>query len=358
MVNGTVQKLNNGFISAPYAFLNLQRGLRKPSRLLALIESIIYSYQTNGQVCKQGYSTFADKLNCARSSIASAISKLSDDFSRMKKGMEKTVYEYNGNVELQDGCIRIEYIFFTEKFEIEHRTFEKDKFETAPNGKKRRVLRCAEMVQRYLSNVEILVLSLIYSYSCDKKHGAFVGTVGEIAGKLDVSMKSAQKALATLMSAELVFRHSKAVNGTTGQGKYVANLDKIRKLKKCENKKAKKAAKATSFIPKEIEDANARADFAKKEQDIKNAIRAEEDKLTRRAQADVRFDAVRREMLSLNIPLAKAELYKTSDFNELKQRWTFLRCEMQAILRRVGIDVRLYNFENGSWRIQTDKLQT
>lgn len=358
MSNATATKLNTGFINVPYKFLGEQRSARKPSRKRLYLESIIFSYQINEQTCKQGYSTFAEKLNCAKSSIALAVSKLSDKFTRTKKGMEKSAYEYTGNVNLESGSIRIEYIFFTEKFEIERRFYKKNEFLTLPNGKKRRVLLRAERNVRYLSDVEILCLSLIYSYSLDKKHGAFKGTVGEIAGKLDISVKAAEAAIAALISAELIFRHSKAVNGTTGEGKYVANLSKIRAMKRAEKKKAKKVTKATSFVSKEIEDANARADFAKREEEEKRRAERYQELMMNRARADARFDVVRSGLRNLVRPLAEAELKHSSDLPALEERKNALRREMSEILLRVGIDVGLFNFEDCSWRPWPGKLQT
>ena len=309
MSNAAATKLNTGFFSLPYAMVKEQRS-RKPSHVRTFLQGMIYSYTINDQVCRQGYSSISEKLNCARSSISIAVSRLGDNFVRTRRGMEKSVFNYIGNVRLKDGAMRVEYIFCTEKFQIERRYYEKNKFETLPNGKKHRKLLKVEIEERPLKKTEILCLSLFYSYTLDKKQEyCFTGTVREIAGKLNISIRAAEEAIINLMSAELIFRHSKGVNGSVGTGKYVANLGKIRSLIKEEKRKAKKAAKQATFVSKEVIDADARTEYQKREQDKINQRLSKEDELDAKARKDPNFDAVRAALKSLIFKIAKSFIF-------------------------------------------------
>ena len=352
-------KLNSGYFTLPYAFLSEQSAVRKPSRLRAFIQGVIFNSTKNEMSCKMGYSTFSEKLNCAKSSVSLAVSALGEAFNVMKKGMQRNQYEYAGDVTRQNGFLRVEYIFFTEQFKIERKYYKRNAFAINPKtGKKCRILSSIEHKERCLTLTEILVLSLVYSYTLDKRKKAFKGSVAEIAGKLDISIKAAEQAVAALLSAELIYRPIKGVNGNQKQGKYVANVGKIRALcKEKEGKKAKKEPKASApVLPKEVQDINARADYARKEAAEQARIDHRIERLNETARSHFRFEFVQQSIKKLNIELAKAEVYEPKKLPALQERQRALQLEMVTILNVVGISVELYDIESACWR--EDKLRT
>ena len=365
MSNTATTKLNTGYVNLQYKLLTEQRSARKPSRLLALLKAIIVSFQIHSQECHQGYSSFAEKLNCSRSSISIAVSKLTEEFVRTQEGMKKSSFEYKGSIDKKEPWIRVEYAFFTTKFEIERRYYAKNQFLDLPEAfatsrrRKRRVLLRTEKKERYLTCVEVLVLSFIYSYTRAKNNGAFEGYVGEIAEKLDISVKAVESAIAALISAGLIFRHSKGINGYKGKGKYIAHLAMIRSFVKEYNKKAKKEVQQSEkALPKEVIDANARTEYQKREQERINQLLRKKDELFATARTDPNFDAVRATLKALNVKIAKAPYENPSELPILERKKKALNFELIKILRHVGVDVRLMDFGSYEWRVEMDKLQT
>lgn len=345
----TANQLNKQWFSRPYAFTQGQRLARKPSRVEMKVLSFIYNYAQHENVCWKGYTELASILHCSKSSIGAVARKIADGefpgFERLRKGMEKSTYVYKGEKDL-DG-FRTEAWLRSIKFKIRRNTYERNAFEFAQNGKKRRVLKTSIWEERELRSCEEDVFSLIYSYTLDPKKRCFEGTVADIAGKLDMSIRSAEAAISSIMSCELIFRPLKGVNGSTARAKYVANLDLIRKIRKG-SKKKKKASVQEQGTSEYIRRVNAHAERDRKESEEKNAMLDRIDALTAHAQQFPRFNAIRIELKRINLNIVKACI-AGADASSLEARKNELCAEMTSLLARLGIDVALFNFENAEW---------
>lgn len=309
------KKQNLGFIMRPYSFFQSKNG-HKPTSKETLVKGVAYSFGRGDNVARFGYSTFKDKLNVSRSSVARKVKILKDDplFTVTRTGGRCTEYGYAGE-EKAVAHIRSEYFFFTTKFKIYG-------------------------VDRLLTNAEIDVLSLIYTDTLSEQ-GYYKGSLRAISGILNVSEEIVARSIFALFNADLIFRPVRGVNSRE-KSRFVANLKLLRKTKRKEEKKTKALSSPVQEkpLPKAVIDANARSE-----------IKAYYDKARERAQLLAlhneekankipQFTDVSRRLREIEREIAFAEIKgELQCVQTLTQEKARLNVAREAILSKIGLTV-------------------
>lgn len=307
------QQLNNGFLMRPYSFF--QDGASgHPTRSETLVRGWVYSMtRSEGQVCRFGYSSFAEKFGLSRSTVARITRKLrgAGDISMQRIGGQKSVYTYQAKVPATSH-VRTELWLYTAIF-------------------------CIYGIERRLSNAEVDVYSLIYTHTRNEKVKSYEGSIREIAGILNLSEKTVMRAIAALIAAGLIMRTMVGVNGYQ-KSVFVAKMKKA----KTERKKAKKEERAKereqAQLPQHVIAANSRAEREKFYADLRTRCEAQADRYKERAKSDPRYIVVERQLGALNLKLAMAEVYNDVALPTLQAEQRALQDERAGILRRLGIE--------------------
>lgn len=302
-------KQNSGFFMRPYAFFHKTDGGRV-RRAETIVAGQIYSMSKKENVCRFGYSTFMKKNNMAKSTVARSIKGLNEkgEIRRQRRGGKTSEYTYSGD--FTPGHIRTENFFYTEKMTVFG-------------------------VERYPTNAEVDVYSLIYTHTRDKKRGCFEGSKEIIAKILGMSEKTAERAIKALLAAGRIFRPKKGVNRHAGS-LFVANMKWIRAQERALGKVEKKAKEQRS---QEIIAADARADRDRFYAERQREAQAKADRYLARANTDPRFKPTQKELRGLEFKLANAELHNPSLLPALLQRQKELRAQRAEILKGRGIEL-------------------
>lgn len=301
------EKLNSGYIMRPLSWF--KKGY---TRTRSKIRAYLYGFSRDGNVCNVGYATLRDKLRTSRASIWRGISeeKLGSDFVIEREGGKNSRYTYVG-AEQREFSVRTELFFYTEKF----------------------LVRGAV---RYLTDAEVDVLSLIYTWTRYEKVGKFEGNYKDLANQLGLDYYTVFRAVGTLLNAGLIFRPKKSRNDHV-KSVYVANMKKLKALDKLNAKK----------VPKDSESKETKA---VREVDERITLQRDEelrkDKAARAAQACMdkarqvpRFREIAAELGKIEYELAKAELYAPLTLPALEIRKGELLDERAEILRGLGIEL-------------------
>lgn len=307
------KKLNNGFVMRPYSFFQDGEGSH-PTRSETLIRGWIYSMtRTEGQVCRFGYSNFMQKFGLSRSTVARATRKLRSGgvISARRIGGQASVYNYISDVS-KTAHVRTELWFFTTIFKI--------------GG-----------LDRYLTNAEVDVLSLIYTHTRYEAAKHYEGSVREIAGILNISEKTVMRAIAALFAADLISRPTIGLNRHQ-KSVFVANMRVLRRLDKAVKKAEKAATQAQDRLPAHVQAANARADRDRFYAERTERCRQLVDHFTAKVARHPRFNDVERGLRILGLELAKAEIYTPEQVPNLQGRLTALQKERALILDMQGVE--------------------
>ena len=311
MENAAV-KLNSGFTMRPYSMFHAGK-----TRAELAIQGQIYSMTQKENVCRWGYATICNKLHVAKSTVAAAIRRACDKgfFSRERRGGKTSEYTYTGDT-MERGHIRTENFFYTEKAVF-------------PDG------------ERFLKLSEVDVLSLIYTHT-RAKTGKFEGSTRIIAEILGVAERTVRYAVKALLEAELIYRSEKGVNHHV-RSVFTANMKWIRRLERAH---VREERRAKSALPKEVEDANARADRDRVYAARRQEAQAKADKCLLQARSDLRFVAVEAELRPYELKLAKAELYEPAKLPALLSEYKALKTRRKVILQELGLSERMLCVEN------------
>ena len=301
-------KQNSGFIMRPYSMF--QSG--EFSRAKIAVAGQIFSMTQKENVCKWGYSTFCEKLNMAKSTVADAVRKLCKDgwFARERRGGKTNEYTYTGDGELR-GHVRTENFFYTEKVKIFG-------------------------VERYLNLSEVDVLSLIYVHTRHEKTGKFEGATKTIAEILGLSERTVRRAIKALLNAELIFRPEKGVNKHVSNV-FAANMKWIRAMERAHKRAERKAEAAKKQLPKDVIDANARTDRERFYAERRNEAQAKADKYLALARKDARYVELQKALGKMELTLAKVELYDVAKLPETLSRKAELQARRDAVLKEKGL---------------------
>lgn len=329
--NATVQQ-NKGFIMRPYAFFKAQNG-RTPSSAETMLEGLVYSFEVAGKVCKMGYARICERFGLSRSTLSRKFKRLTEkgSISVKRSGQGCSQYTYELDANRNTAHVRTEDVFFTAQFEIKER-----------NGEK---------YERTLKLSEIDVLSLIYTHTWDGKR-PFVGSHKEIAALLGgYAEETICRAVSVLKKARLI-SHKLVRNGSFLEHHFFVKMKALRKYgitrsslnqeqkaeKKAEKAKQAEEQKKNAFVPKHIQDINAKSErerfYALRRE---AAISAAEGYLNK-ANKDERFKWVACELSRIELDLAKAEVFEPAKLPAIQSRKETLLKERRIILGRLGIE--------------------
>ncbi len=311
-------KSNSGFIMRPYAFFHGDR-TRSETKVLGYVYGMT---RKEGQVCRFGYSSLAEKLGFSRSTAARSVRNLRDagEIEMRRMGGQKSVYTYKGIVP-EPSHVQTELWLYSATF-------------------------CINGVERRLTNAAIDVYSLILAHTRDEKSKCFTGSIRQIAGVLGIAEKTVERVIPDLFEADLIIRTAMGVNGNQ-KSVFKANLKKV----KTERKKAKKEERAKERVqaqlPQHVIDANAKAAREKFYADLRARCLAQADRYQKKAESAPRYITVERELGAMNISLAKAELNTPELLPMLQAKQRSLQDERAEILRRLGIE---------EWQLDADNF--
>lgn len=310
-------KKNSGFIMRPYSMF--QSG--EFSRAKIAVAGQIFSMTQKENVCKWGYSTFCEKLNMAKSTVADAVRKLCEDgwFARERRGGKTNEYTYTGDGELR-GHVRTENFFYTEKVKIFG-------------------------VERYLNLSEVDVLSLIYVHTRHEKTGKFEGATKTIAEILGLSERTVRRAIKALLNAKLIFRPEKGVNKHVSNV-FAANMKWIRAMERAHKRAERKASAAQKQVPKEVIDANARADREKFYAERQQAAQAKAERYLAMAKADARFVTLEKELRPFPLLIPKTERENAAQLPALLAKQKALKEQRAAVLQEHGLAYWMLSAKN------------
>lgn len=304
-MEGFCVKQNSGHIMRPLSlFEGVSRGFSK-------IAGYLYSFSHKDKPLSCGYNTLGTKLGTSRSTLSRTVGALKkgDDFTVSRVGGKCSEYTYTGKQRKSgEFFVRTECFFYTEKFEIE--------------GK-----------ERYLTDVEVDLLSLIYTGNSSKK-GYYEGSVTGMAKQLGISYYTASREIAKLLRAELIFRPKKGANDHE-KSYFRANMKLLRSLDKKNNPNKYKAK--TKTLPKEVEDINACADHKRFYELRREKAQNAADRVKAKANELPRFRELAAELGPMEIQIAKAGLYAPITLPDLEARKKALLAEREQVLRSIGL---------------------
>lgn len=294
------QKLNTGFIERPLSWFK-----NAVTRSASKITGYWYSFSNDESACNVGYSTLCEKLGTSRASVNRTVRSERERgrFGIVRNGGKNTAYRYVGE-RSKEFRVRTELYFYTDFFRIDD-------------------------TYRTLTDAEVDVLSLIYTWTRNDKTKQYVGNYGDIARQLGLDYFTVRRVVKSLFSAKLINRPIKGSNDHD-KSVYKANMSNLRKLEK-KSKKQEKKSKAIAEIDARID--RERAEQLERER-IERSVSAIKDK----ANTSPRFREIVAELASLDVKIAKAELYAPLTTPDLYARQEELRSERSDILRSFGIE--------------------
>lgn len=329
--NATIQQ-NKGFIMRPYSFFKAQNG-RAPSSAETIVEGLIYSFEVAEKACKMGYSRICERFGLSRSTLSRKVKCLTEkgSISVKRNGQGCSQYTYELDASKKTAHVRTEDAFFTAQFKIKEK-----------NG---------EEYERKLKLSEIDVLSLIYTHTWDGK-SPFVGSHKEIAALLGgYAEETICRAVSVLKKARLV-SHKLVRNGSELEHHFNVKMKTLRKYgitrsdlreerkaeKKAEKEKQAEEQKKNAFVPKHIQDIDAKADRERFYQLRRGSAEATAERYLDAAKKDEQFKRISSELSCIELELAKAEVYAPVKVPSIQSRKEVLRKERLTILSRLGIE--------------------
>lgn len=301
-VPGT-EKLNSGYIIRPLSFFK-----DALSHTAEKVRAYLYSFGSSVEGVSIGYTKLADKLNVSRTSIWRATSneKLRQVFDIEREGGKVTHYTYTKETP-REFSIRTELFFYTEEFNV---------FGNA---------RC-------LTDSEVNVLSLIYTFTRYEKAGKFTGNYADMARMLHIDYFTVLRAVSALFSAGLIYRPKKAKNDHA-KSEYVANMKRVRAFEKLNKKKVKE----TVAVAKSVKDIDERTErerfYAQRKERAENIqIKAED-----RAKTNPRFREIACALGAMESKLAKAEMFAPLTLPGLLAEKASLLAERKQVLESMGM---------------------
>ena len=322
--------MNASISSAKFEDLFIMRPLSffKPgvTRSASKIRALLYSYSMMNERFDGGYAAIRDAVRTSRASIWRAVSKekLPKDFELERHGGENGKYTYVGEHNGKGFHIRTELWFYGEKFDVDG-------------------------AERLLTDAEIDVLSLIYTFTKHEKTGKFEGNYSDIARMLGLDYYTVRRTVKALFSAELIFRPKKSANHHK-KSVYKANLDLIRRLDNAYKKKHKQAQDKQCGAKTQSRKVSVRNLNDKTDRERFYAERREEaqqiaDANTAKANAIPGFRELAADLSVMEIKLAKAEIYAPIALPALKAEKADLKAKRADFVfiadRRLFIKKRL-----------------
>ncbi|MBQ7912820.1 MAG: hypothetical protein IJ308_03630 [Clostridia bacterium] len=214
-----------------------------------------------------------------------------------EKGREvRSLYRYVGDDPYVGGSLRIDMFLLETEFIFK--------------GSKKKGIAAHT---RYLTLIEVLVLSFMLQHCRNPKTRVFRGSVRSIAKKLHLSTSSVQAAIFWLMNASLISRpeEDKAKNGS-GWTTYHANEGLLRKAKKksesVEQVRTEPEKTVVKYKTAADDAADAKTDRTRFYEKRRKKAKKRADQAKARLDADIEYKEAAREELKLRNPIARAEL--------------------------------------------------
>lgn len=216
MITETVKR-NSGYVEVTY------RSLRQGTFLGALCRSVIESFGRSEEGCRWGYAAFREKLRISRATV----------WRKTKKQLKDDDAFEIGRIGEKSGQIRYRKELKKETHITVLNWFRTDKFLFVYKDKKGEIVKTTE---GRLNNVEVALLSFIYTHRNDEKNCE--GTYTEFAGILHTTPESICRAVKRLRAADLIKRIRKGWNG--GKNRFTINYAKNSVFRYAENSHRKK----------------------------------------------------------------------------------------------------------------------
>lgn len=321
------------YFKRPYSFF--KEGL---TSLAASICGKIYSFSgKNDHACRSSFNDFADKFNASRRQVMRTVKALiADGYIEQGLNEDGKTAEYRYIKPVNRNTVVYTPMFF----------YERDFDFIFEEGDVKIPLR------RKLTRIEADVLSIICGHSLSQS-GGFDGSLRGLAAQVGVSVPSAKRAVDALIAGALITRPTVA-KGRLGATRYIADGDLLMQYASiCYPKKKKEDAAATALATTSAPQEERRAQIIEQKQYIAEVnARAERENFYAHRQAliarrlDINENKARKNpkfvkavalLTSLQISLAKAQIYEPERLPALEQEETRLNLMRAQALKEVGL---------------------
>lgn len=299
---GTVatEQRNNEYILRPLSWFG-----RGYTRSHSKVRGYIFRYSHNGKAYSVGYETIGEDLRTSRASIWRGMSKEKDGnaFEIEREGGKESRYTYVGEQE-KGFKVRTELYFYTEML-----------------GR----AGC----KRYLTDAEVDILSLIYTWTSYETVGKYTGNYIDIANTLGLDYYTVYRTIHVLMEMRLIYRLHKGTSNTN-KSEFKANMKVLSVSEKLARKKKQPKSKSVQELDK-------KSDLQRNEELLKETASKRAMSAIERARSIPRFRELASELAKLNVSMAKAELYAPLTLPALEVEQKPLLEERAKILRELGV---------------------
>lgn len=309
------EKLNSGYIIRPLSFFK-----DALSHTAEKVRAYLYSFGSSVDGVSIGYTKLSEKLNVSRTSIYRATSneRMRQAFNIEREGGKVKHYTYTKETP-KEFSVRTELFFYTEEFVIFGN------------------VRC-------LTDSEVNVLSLIYTWTRYEKAYKFTGNYADMARMLHIDYFTVLRAVSALRSAGLIRRiiNIKENNKDNKiKRHYAANMDKIYAIRRRNEKKKKIEEKEKAFVSrteaKRIKDLDERAERERFYAQRKERAELAQAKALKRANQNPRFRELAAQLATMEYKLAKAEMCAPITLPSLHAEKAALLAERKQVLESIGM---------------------
>lgn len=334
------------YIKIPYEMLGmLVDGVKITlSQLLMVAKVFSFSARQDAPTarCYSRYKDFVGDFGISMRTTARNLSKMVGEgkpIERVKndEGADvQSVYRYAGDP-LGKRYIRLDLYLLQTEFKI------------GPIKKKKGT---TPAVKRCLKISEAIVLAYILA-NYNRNRQEFKCSVRSLAEALGVSMATVSEVLRVLLAAQLLFCTEEDKGKGPLQSRFHINGKMIRTVQKKREaetaqgnvQKATEEPKKVVYVSKEIAAADAKTDRDRFYAARKAKAEAESEKNMKKACEDPRFKELYKELNTMEMTLAKAELYEPEKLPELQKKQKALKRALRQRLKELGFDEPRFSFE-------------
>lgn len=304
-------KYEGNYIKIPYELLGALRGNgRRFTSGMRLIGAMIHSYSDEQSTCNHKYNTFCASMNLSYGTVAYGLLGLQEANYIEKKGRSSYISKLQSKY-----FLRMPLFFLTETFSI------KGEF------------------PRELTLSEALVLALFYTRCKNDKKAdkTFTTSASDIKNILNLSVRSARRAINTLLRAGLIYRAADE-KGLNGYKKSTYHLnDYLLRLRRGNGSTSPTSNPAESkWENPSVRSANLRAEresyYARK----RSAAIALAERNNDFARSDREYAQAEKQEYKADREIAKAELFG-GDIAALKRSWQEARNKRLYRLKKIGL---------------------
>jgi predicted transcriptional regulator len=285
-----------GYIRVPYSYYK-RHGCR--SKILLLSTIFTFSDPKESKTCNFSYSRFEKKLDLSHGTVAREIKSLKESGEITQDKSRRAGAAYSDAKRTKEkGFVKIEFYLYHTQFNVR-----------------------GEREARYLTKAEIDVLCLIKTHCANERgEGVFLGSARGIAGTLNLSKTTVQKAITTLLRAGLVYRpaEDRGVNGHQ-RSVYTVNEKLLRRSEKNYNKSSAPAQPSRKALSEEEKAANARADRERYYSELRNRALSRVAFFTDQLNIDDTYRRINAAWKATAPKIARAEVFNLPELEELRK---------------------------------------